>query len=63
VRDAMFRTNTADLVVLCVDKHTRVLAELERWSHQAQAGAGSDYEAVGDPDFSPTTPSSAIRHL
>jgi cyanophycin synthetase len=62
VRHAMSRANTADLVVLCVDKHAGVLAELERWSHQAQAGAGSDYEAVGDPDFSPTTPSAAIRH-
>ena len=39
-RHAMSRANKADLVVLCVDKHPAVLAELESWSNQAQAGIG-----------------------
>ena len=38
VRHAMARANPGDLVVLCVDKHAAVMAELENWSHQAQAG-------------------------
>ena len=41
VRHAMARANTGDLVVLCVDKHAAVMAELENWSQQAQAGAGA----------------------
>ena len=41
VRHAMSRANPGDLVVLCVDKHAAVMAELETWSHQAQAGAGA----------------------
>jgi cyanophycin synthetase len=57
VRHAMARANKSDLVVLCVDKHPAVLAELEGWSHQAQpgSGAGSGTESedhVGDPDLS-----------
>jgi cyanophycin synthetase len=56
-RHAMARANKGDLVVICVDKHASVLAELESWSHQAQAGARSDDDAadeiaVGDPDLS-----------
>jgi cyanophycin synthetase len=56
VRHAMARANKSDLVVLCVDKHAAVLAELESWSHQAQpgSGAGSGNESedhVGDPDL------------
>ena len=55
-RHAMARANKGDLVVICVDKHAAVLAELESWSHQAQAGAradedGADDIAVGDPDL------------
>jgi cyanophycin synthetase len=50
VRHAMSRANPGDLVVLCVDKHPAVLAELESWSKQAQAGSGAE-DAVGDPDF------------
>jgi cyanophycin synthetase len=55
-RHAMARANKGDLVVICVDKHAAVLAELEGWSHQAQAGAradedGADDIAVGDPDL------------
>jgi cyanophycin synthetase len=49
VHHAMARANPGDLVVLCVDKHGPVLAELEAMSHQAQAGAHVG-EAVGDPD-------------
>jgi cyanophycin synthetase len=49
VHHAMARANPGDLVVLCVDKHAAVLAELEARSHQAQAGAHVG-EAVGDPD-------------
>ena len=49
VHEAMARANPADLVVLCVDKHGAVLAELEAMSNQAQAGAHLG-EAVGDPD-------------
>jgi cyanophycin synthetase len=52
-RHAMSRANPGDLVVICVDKHPAVVAELESWSHQAQAGAHStDDEPVGDPDMS-----------
>jgi len=54
VRHAMSRANKGDLVVLCVDQHSEVMAELETWSHQAQAGSGpSGPDSVGDPDFSP----------
>jgi cyanophycin synthetase len=40
-------------VVVCVDKHPTVMAELENWSNQAQAGSGSSDGPVGDPDFNP----------
>jgi cyanophycin synthetase len=51
-RHAMSRANRGDLVVICVDKHAPVLAELESWSHQAQAGARSgDDQLIGDPDL------------
>ena len=55
VRHAMARANPGDLVVVCVDKHAAVMAELENWSNQAQAGSGSTDGAVGDPDFTPAT--------
>jgi cyanophycin synthetase len=55
VRHAMARANPGDLVVVCVDKHPAVMAELETWSNQAQAGARSDRDTVGDPDFSPAS--------
>jgi cyanophycin synthetase len=38
VHHSMARANPGDLVVLCVDKHGPVLAELEILSSQAQAG-------------------------
>ncbi len=56
VRHCMARANPGDLVVLCVDKHPAVLAELESISRQAQAGAGVGVEYVGDPDSAPPSP-------
>jgi cyanophycin synthetase len=54
VRHAMSRANKGDLVVICVDKHAAVMAELENWSPQAQAGAGVTAEApAADPDYVP----------
>jgi cyanophycin synthetase len=50
VRECMGRANVGDLVVLCVDKHAGVLAELEAMSHRAQAGAHLSPERLGDPD-------------
>ena len=49
VRHCMTRANPNDLVVLCVDKHGAVVAELEALSHQAQAGAHIG-QAIADPD-------------
>ena len=61
IRHAMARANKGDLVVLCVDKHPAVLAELESWSSQAQAGAGvpPTTSPIGDPDTSSTPASDA----
>jgi cyanophycin synthetase len=59
VRHALARSNPGDLVVLCVDQHPAVMAELEGWSNQAQAGAGSTDAPLGDPDFSPAVTSDA----
>jgi cyanophycin synthetase len=53
VHHAMARANPGDLVVLCVDKHGDVLAELEQLSRQAQAGAHVGDAAV-DPDLGGT---------
>jgi cyanophycin synthetase len=54
VRHAMSRANPGDLVVVCVDQHPGVMAELESWSNQAQAGSGSATDrSVADPDFTP----------
>ncbi len=52
VRHAMNRANPGDLVVLCVDKHPAVMAELENWSRRAEAGSG-DGQPGGDPDVYP----------
>jgi len=52
VRHCMARANPGDLVVLCVDKHPVVLAELEALTQHAQAGAHST-EVAGDPDLDP----------
>jgi cyanophycin synthetase len=59
VRHAMSRANPGDLLVICVDKHQAVMAELENWSRQAQAGAGASASApAADPDYVPAEPSS-----
>ncbi len=52
VRHCMARANPGDIVVLCVDKHADVVAELERMTNHAQAGAHSG-AAPGDPDLNP----------
>ena len=49
VRHCMTRANPGDLVVLCVDKHPKVMAKLEGISHQAQSGAHIG-DAIADPD-------------
>ena len=51
-RHCMARANPGDLVVLCVDNHATVIAELETFTNQAQAGAHIG-EAAGDPDMHP----------
>lgn len=63
VRWAMRRSRPGDLVVLCVDKHGPVLAELESISKRAQAGARSEDDqiegfdnVIADPDFDPRQP-------
>ncbi|MEP6666863.1 MAG: cyanophycin synthetase, partial [Nocardioidaceae bacterium] len=61
-RHAMSRANRGDLVVLCVDKHPAVLAELESWSKRAQAGASmSDDDLIGDPDLATSPPQPATE--
>jgi cyanophycin synthetase len=58
-RHAIARSNPGDLIVICVDQHAVVMAELESYGRQAQPGARGDGEPasgvarVGDPDFSP----------
>ncbi|MDN5789317.1 MAG: cyanophycin synthetase [Micrococcales bacterium] len=49
-RHAVARSNPGDIVVLCVDKHAKVLAELESRTSVAQPGAR---ESIGDPDLDP----------
>jgi cyanophycin synthetase len=54
VRHAMTRSNRGDLVVVCVDKHAEVMAELEKWSDVAQAGSVTNPDAPSaDPDYTP----------
>lgn len=54
VRHAMSRANRGDLVVVCVDKHAEVMAELEHWSEVAQAGSVANPDAPSaDPDYTP----------
>jgi cyanophycin synthetase len=52
VHHCMARANPGDLVVLCVDKHGPVIAELETISQQAQAGTHVG-DALADPDIAP----------
>ena len=56
VKHAMSRANKGDLLVVCVDKHAAVMAELENWSNQAQAGSTASAEApAADPDYVPAS--------
>jgi cyanophycin synthetase len=55
VRHAMSRANKGDLVVVCVDQHGAVMSELENWSNQAYAGAGTSEDSpAADPDYAPS---------
>jgi cyanophycin synthetase len=45
----MARANPGDIVVLSVDQHAEVMAELEAMTHQAQPG--THVVGVGDPDL------------
>ncbi|MEP6632102.1 MAG: Mur ligase family protein, partial [Lapillicoccus sp.] len=53
VNHVMARSNPGDLVVMCVDKHAQVVAELENRTHVAQAGAHVS-GLTGDPDLDPS---------
>jgi cyanophycin synthetase len=58
VQHAMSRSNPGDLVVICVEQHAAVMAQLESYGHHAQPGARPDDDrefsnAVPDPDFAP----------
>jgi cyanophycin synthetase len=60
-RHAMTRSNPGDLVVICVDQHAQVMAQLESYGRQAQPGshgapAGELNRGVPDPDFLPEPP-------
>ena len=56
-RHVLARTDPGDLVVMCVDQHAMVVAELEERTKHAQAGAriGLPSAATSDPDLDPTT--------
>jgi cyanophycin synthetase len=58
VQHAMSWSNPGDLVVICVEQHAAVMAQLESFGHHAQPGARPDDDrefsnAVPDPDFAP----------
>lgn len=53
VRRAVELAEPGDLVVAAVDKHPRVLAQLEDLGQSAYAGARSDDRQPGDPDLDP----------
>lgn len=60
VLDELEATNKAidaarpnDVVVICADKHARVMATVEERTHLATPGAHSQDDQPGDPDFSP----------
>ena len=56
-RHVLARTNPGDLVVLCVDQHAMIAAELEERTKYAQAGAhvGDGEGSTSDPDLDPGT--------
>ncbi|HET7398083.1 MAG TPA: cyanophycin synthetase [Intrasporangium sp.] len=51
-RSVLARANPGDLVVLCVDNHALVAAELEDRTKSAQAGSRAG-TAISDPDLDP----------
>jgi cyanophycin synthetase len=51
VRNVMARANPGDIVVISVDQHAEVMAELEAMTQQAQPG--THVTGVGDPDLDP----------
>ncbi|MDO5503003.1 MAG: cyanophycin synthetase [Actinomycetia bacterium] len=53
VRHCLARANAGDIVVLCVDQHAEVMAELENLTRSAQAGSHAIGDSVGDPDLDP----------
>ncbi|MBO1754598.1 cyanophycin synthetase [Allobranchiibius sp. CTAmp26] len=53
VRHSVHLANPGDLVMLCVDQHAAVLAELEDFTHEAAAGSRTDGSQPGDPDLDP----------
>ena len=64
VRHAMSRANRGDLVVVCVDKHAEVMAELENWSDVAQAGSATNPDAPSaDPDYTPRADQAGGRRV
>ncbi len=54
VRHVMARANPGDIVVMSVDQHAAVMAELESMTKQAQPGTHTR-DGVGDPDLDPGT--------
>lgn len=57
-RHAIARSNVGDLIVICVDRHAAVMAELETYGKQAQPGvsreeSGDSNRSVADPDYAP----------
>ncbi|GAA4402655.1 cyanophycin synthetase [Fodinibacter luteus] len=54
VRHVMARANPGDIVVLTVDQHAAVMAELEEMTKRAQPGTHTR-DSVGDPDLDPET--------
>ena len=53
VQHAVRLANPGDLVMLCVDQHAAVLAELEDFTHEATPGSRTDESQPGDPDLDP----------
>ncbi|MCW2803912.1 MAG: cphA [Propionibacteriaceae bacterium] len=57
-RHAIARSNPGDLIVICVDRHASVMAELESYGRHAQPGARAEssrkVNSVPDPDFVPS---------
>ncbi len=51
VRNCIARANPGDVVVLCVDQHAKVVAEVEAITSSAQAGTHEG--ETGDPDTDP----------